>query len=109
MADFELVEGDQDPSVSVTLKVNGSPLLLDAANNVDRVEARLCNGTAKTILPATITDTANGKVRLDFPATGLVAGTYTVDWVVIYTDDHTRTFKKNSADTRYVISVLRRC
>ena len=109
MADFELVAGDQDPSLSVTLAVNGTAVDLSAASLVDRVEARLCLGGDPIVIVTTITDAANGKVRLDFPADGLTAGVYEVDWVVVYTDAHTQTFRENSSGERYIIVVTARC
>ncbi len=109
MADFELVAGDQDPSLSVTLAVDGTAVDLSAASLVDHVEARLCLGGDPTIIVATITDAANGKVRLDFPAAGLTAGVYEVDWVVVYMDGHTQTFRENSGGARYLIAVVARC
>lgn len=108
MADFELVEGDQT-SVSVTLATAGVGVDLSAASLVDRVEARLCMGTVEIIIITTITDAANGKVRLDFPATGLVAGTYTVDWVIVFLNGRPETFRNNTEGKQYVVAVRRRC
>jgi methionine-rich copper-binding protein CopC len=109
MADFELVAGDQDPSLSVTLAIDGTPVNLSAASLVDRVDANLCLGGSPTVITTTITDAANGKVRLDFPAAGLTAGVYEVDWVVVYMDGHTQTFQENSSGDAYIIVVKARC
>lgn len=108
MADFVIVDGDVEPSVSVVLTDDTGAAQDLTAAVIDRLDLRMCLNGVIRIFTAIITDGLGGMARVDFPVAGLAPGTYSTSWTVFLLSGGTKTFQKNSAGEFYTIDVERR-